>query len=523
MQISEASIKDMLKQGKSTKDILFAFGFNPETMDPSLLSLFSTMVAILIPLLSSVDSMNSNIQDMNSKMDALTKLLIEKKSKNSSNSSLPPSLDGYKKPNKNRSLRESTGKKPGAQKGHKGNGLLKIAADETTVTNHYPRECMNCPHMEECLNRMKCISTGHVYETKTVIIDNSHKAYEIICPLAKKLYRASLEEANIASSQQYGNSIKSAILVLWSIGISSIKRIGEMMKNLFKVSLSEGTIQNIIGSFANKCDRGISVIKNYLSNAKVKGADETGLRSDGSLHWLHVVCNNKATYLYANKKRGFDAIKEDGLLLDATGALIHDCWSSYFKLDSLSHAICLQHIQRELRGASLIEPKHKEYFQRIENLLLEMRKAKLCAIEQGKSSLEEKEITDFKKEYRSLIKEGFETFKKPKRKSRLKLGKIPEGKIRSLLLRLEKYEEAVFLFLDDFEIEFTNNESERSLRGSKVRQSVSKCFRTNKGLSVFAKINTILDTAKKNGIDRYKMINSVLDNTAHPLLESVLV
>lgn len=87
MQISEASIKDMLKQGKSTKDILLACGFNPETMDPSLLSLFSTMVAILIPLLSSVDSMNSNIQDMNSKMDALTKLLIEKKSKNSSNSS----------------------------------------------------------------------------------------------------------------------------------------------------------------------------------------------------------------------------------------------------------------------------------------------------------------------------------------------------------------------------------------------------------------------------------------------------
>ncbi len=31
------------------------------------------------------------------------------------------------------------------------------------------------------------------------------------------------------------------------------------MKNLFRVSLSEGTIQNIINSFANKCDRGIFV------------------------------------------------------------------------------------------------------------------------------------------------------------------------------------------------------------------------------------------------------------------------
>ena len=281
MQISEASIKDLLKQGKSAKDVLLAFGIDPKSLDSSSLSLVSTLITMLSSFMESIDS---NFQDMNSKIDALTNLLIEKKSKNSTNSSLPPSKDGYKKPTKNRSLRESSGKKSGAQVGHKGNGLLKISADETTITNHYPKECMKCPNVEKCLNRMKCISTGHVYETKTIVVDNTHKAYEIICPLAKKLYRASLEEENITSSQQYGNSIKSAILVLWSIVISSVKRIGTMMKNLFRVPLSEGTIQNIINSFAEKCDRGISVIKNYLTKAKVKGADETGLRTGGSLH-----------------------------------------------------------------------------------------------------------------------------------------------------------------------------------------------------------------------------------------------
>ena len=208
---------------------------------------------------------------------------------------------------------------------------------------------------------------------------------------------------------------------------------------------------------------------------------------------------------------------------DASGALIHDCWSPYFRLEAVKHAVCLQHVQRELRGVALIEPEHKEYFQRVENLLLDMRKAKLDAIEQGRTSLDQSEIAEFRKKYRALIKEGFEIFKKPKRKSRLKLGRIPNGKIRSLLSRLEKHEDCVFLFLVDFDVDFTNNESERSLRGSKVRQSVSKCFRTKDGLDVFAKISTILDTANKNGIDRYKMINAVLDNTALPLLGSVLV
>lgn len=162
MKISEASIKDMLKQGKSANEILVCLGFDPESLDPSLASLISTLIAMLS---SFVDSIDSNFQDMNSKIDALADMLLESKNRNSSNSSPSPSKDGYSKPaTKSRSLREKSGRKPDGQVGHKGNGLARIAVDETVVTNHYPGECMNCPHREECLNRMKCIAAGHVYD-----------------------------------------------------------------------------------------------------------------------------------------------------------------------------------------------------------------------------------------------------------------------------------------------------------------------------------------------------------------------
>ena len=184
MQISEALIKDMLKQGKGANDILVSLGFAPESLNPAIASLISTLITMLSSLMDSIDT---NFQDMNSKIDALTDMLIESKNKNSSNSSLPPSRDGYSKPTtKSRSRREKSGKKPGGQVGHKGNGLARVVADETVITNHYSRECMNCPHREDCLNRMKCIATGHIYEMKTIVVDNTHRAYEIVCPMAQQ-------------------------------------------------------------------------------------------------------------------------------------------------------------------------------------------------------------------------------------------------------------------------------------------------------------------------------------------------
>src|SRR5450631_4496923 len=62
---------------------------------------------------------------------------------NSGNSGKPPSSDGLKKPVRVSSLRERSGKKPGGQKGHKGETLRQVT-DPSEVVNHYPPACSMC-------------------------------------------------------------------------------------------------------------------------------------------------------------------------------------------------------------------------------------------------------------------------------------------------------------------------------------------------------------------------------------------
>lgn len=73
---------------------------------------------------------------------------LERKNTNSRNSSKPPSSDGYSKPAP-KSLKQSSGKKPGGQKGHKGNSM-KIMREPDEVVPHDPITCASCPKRALC-------------------------------------------------------------------------------------------------------------------------------------------------------------------------------------------------------------------------------------------------------------------------------------------------------------------------------------------------------------------------------------
>ena len=68
-----------------------------------------------------------------------------------------------------------------------------------------------------------------------------------------------------------------------------------------------------------------------------------------------------------------------------------------------------------------------------------------------------------------------------------------------MLDRLKKYEEGVLAFALEPGVPFTNNQAERDLRPAKVKQKVSGCFRTQAGAQVYARLQAVISTCRKQG------------------------
>ena len=62
-------------------------------------------------------------------------------------------------------------------------------------------------------------------------------------------------------------------------------------------------------------------------------------------------------------------------------------------------------------------------------------------------------------------------------------------------------------------VPFDNNEAERDLRMMKTRQKISGCFRSLEWSNRFAKIRSVITSAKKKTVSVYEMLQLMLSDT----------
>ncbi|MGB4414287.1 MAG: transposase, partial [Paludibacter sp.] len=324
------------------------------------------------------------LKSINGKIDELTKQLdvanrsiefLEKENavlkerlafyqtpKDSHNSSIPPLKDSLvvqaeksKKLLATRSLRERTGKSNGGQIGHKGH-TLEMASEPDSIIEHQPYFCTHCG------NDLSDIE-GSIIESRQVVdipmpvrpFVTEHRMIEKRCTCG---HCSQLEfPKEVRSRVSYGANIRSIVVYLSCIQSIPYKRLTEVMHDCFGVSLSQGTVDNILKDVSDKSLGIYNEIRAGVEQSSVVGADETGENINGELHWMWAWQTPKLTYIHSDKSRGKLAIDnqfKNGL---PKSILVTDRHSPYFNMNVAGHQICLAHILRELTFLTELDTK----------------------------------------------------------------------------------------------------------------------------------------------------------------------
>ena len=465
--------------------------------------------AVVLELFDQIEYQVMKLSKISQDQAEAIKELQAKLSKDSSNSGKPPSSDGLAKKNiipRTESQRKKGEKPNGGQIGHQGSTLEKSEHPDKTETYSIDEPCTHCgTSLGEVLSNHE---ERQVFDIPAIRIEiTAHRAEIKICPLCGETNKASFPD-NVTQATQYGNGIKTWASYFSVQHFIPTARTTQIIEDLVGHRISEATVLNSCHQLVDKVSPVTQIIKEKLKVEEVVNFDETGLRVNGKLHWLHCASTDKLTDYLVHPRRGQEAIDVMGILPTMKGVACHDHWKPYFSYE-VRHSLCNAHHIREL---TFIEKQYQQAFApKMADLLIEINTAKK---QQAVDHFDVETLTAYFSRYDEIVKEGLlfnpEKQRSPDQKS--KKGPVKQTPAYNLLKRFRDVKSAVLLFMVDFNVPFTNNQAEQDVRMVKVKQKVSGCFRTLTGAEEFAANRGYISTARKNDQNIFKAIRSAFDN-----------
>jgi len=474
--------------------------------EDAVVALFDEFSGQLIELAQQLQKQNDSIQALQAKL-----------SKNSKNSSKPPSSDGYGKQNRTESLRSKGQKSNGGQPGHKGE-TLKQSEDPDEVVTHDKACCENCNASLENVD-ISDVEERQVFDIPAMkIVVTAHQATVKVCPACQTENKGDFPE-NINQPVQYGDGVKTVASYFNNEHYIPVARTAQIFKDLYGQAPSEAIILKACQQLTQHIQPAREAVKQQLHEASILHSDETGLRVEGKLHWLHSASTDKLTDYEIHEKRGKEGMDAAGILEGYQGKLVHDHWKTYFAYDECDHIACNAHHLREL---IYIEKQYQQpWAGEMATLLVEIKNA-VDDAKVEKSHLSKEQLRVFEKDYDTLINQGLEKNPfvatdviegKPKKR-----GKPKQTPAYNLLVRLRDFKKGTLAFMYNFSVPFDNNLAERDIRMVKVKQKVSGGFRTQEGAKQFASIRSYISTTRKNSVNIFSAIRDAF--SGNPFIPS---
>jgi len=398
------------------------------------------------------------------------------------NSSVPPGQS--RKANRKKKLR----KKRGPKAGHEGRSRQRSPADEIIECRVY--ECARCGHdlsdmPQHEAGRHQVIDIPPIRPIVHEIV-----RYGRYCPECGAYQRAEVPKG-FESGRVFGENLERLVVYLHHAHPLSYQRVQHILSEVCQLDVSQGAVVNVVKNSAFGLQQAAKHIHEQVNQAAVIGSDETTARVDGQTHWQWVFQTPEWVYMLIHPRRNGDVLRDT--LGDATPEVwISDLGSAQLQHPAQHFQVCLAHQVRDLQYS--IDAHRCAWAYHIQNLLY-----RAMRLGKHRNTLPEVHFARQVAAIEAHLDQLMQTYPQ-------------HADSQNLWRRFRKYRDSLFIFLYRADVPPTNNASEQALRNSVIYRKVTGGFRTDWGATLYADVISILETARRHGLNLFDTLATILDS-----------
>lgn len=421
---------------------------------------------------------------------------------NSRNSSKPPSSDPPGAPGK--AAHRHRRKKRGARKGHPPHLKEMVLPERVTRRLEIePEVCPDCRGEAFIESDEEALRT-QVIDVPPIQIDVTEYVRPVRqCVCCGTFCYAPLPEGT--SKSCFGPGVLAVVGILTGALNVSKRKALMVVNEVFNIPMSLGGLSNCENRISQSLAAPYEEVLNHVHQQEVVHADETGWpRGNRVKGWLWALCSLTSAAFMVHAKRSQDAAKE--LLGDFYKILVTDRWGGY-NFFAGPRQICWAHLKRDFLAISeakgrlgKIGTRLHELTQRILSLRRRVREGTLL-------------WQTFQARMPALIKE-VETL--------LEKGASEKGPLAGKCRRIFKARPFLWVFVQDENVEPTNNHAERMVRPGVLWRKSSFGTQSDRGARYVERVLTAGATCRLRGRSIVEFFREAcrchLENSPAPLL-----
>lgn len=477
--------------------------------------------AQLVGLVDERDAEIAELKAANAELARRVARLERLVSRNSGNSSMPPSGDdgpGRSKPAPKPQGEKGSGRRRGKQPGAGGTTMEWVANPDDQV-GHRPEGSCGCGKDLGSAADVGVERSHQVHDLPQVAIKVvQHDVWRVRCRCGEEHVGVLPGQVSSAPAS-YGVNVKSLAVYLLIYQHVPSERCAALIADWTgSRAPSTGFIHSMLARTAAYLTGVVKLIKTMITASAVAGFDETTIRAGAAGYKDYVLsASTETATVYHLGGRDLASFAGFGILPSFAGIAVHDRYPAYF-CDSwkhlAGHQVCTAHLLRDFQDAGEYYPEAVWPVQ-AQRALRGLIRAWHTARDADQAAIPAEVADPLIREFRQAILVGLSAVSRipgPANRTAQRPG-------RELLEFCRDRQSDVLRFCTDTRVWPTNNISERNLRPTKTQQKISGRLTSEDITQDRLDIRSYIDTARKNGVNALTAIRDALtDNPWQPPL-----